>query len=80
MNVPCDLTKARNLYKEFKPRYFVHLAESITRRCTVKAPISLDCDCFATAGDRHREWVAKQSRNSRQRFVMSSHVSPSGAK
>ena len=31
-----------------------------------KAPISLDCDCFATAGDRHREWVAKQSRNGRQ--------------
>ena len=31
-----------------------------------KAPISLDCDCFATAGDRHREWIAKQSRNSRQ--------------
>ena len=24
-------------------------------------PISLDWDCFATAGDRHREWVAKQS-------------------
>ena len=32
----------------------------------LKAPISLDCDCFATAGDRHREWVAKQSRKSRQ--------------
>ena len=27
-----------------------------------KAPISLNCDCFATAGDRHREWVAKQSQ------------------
>ena len=24
-----------------------------------KAPISLDCDCFATTGDRHREWLAK---------------------
>ena len=46
----------------------------------IKAPISLDCDCFATAGDRHREWVAKQSRNSRHWFVISSHVSPSGAK
>ena len=46
----------------------------------IKAPISLDCDCFATAGDRHREWLAKQSRNSCQWFVISSHVSPSGAK
>ena len=45
-----------------------------------KAPISLVGDCFATAGDRHRERVAKQSRNSRQWFVISSHVSPSGAK
>ena len=45
-----------------------------------KALFSLDCDCFAKAGDRHREWVAKQSWNSRQRFVISSHVSPSGAK
>ena len=33
---------------------------------TVKAPISLDCDCFVTVGDRHREWVAKKSRNSSQ--------------
>ena len=24
-----------------------------------KAPISLDCDCFATTGDRHRELLAK---------------------
>ena len=26
-----------------------------------KAPISLDCDWFATAGDKHREWVVKHS-------------------
>ena len=38
----------------------------VMQEIVVKAPISLDCDCFATAGDRHREWVANKSRISRQ--------------
>ena len=52
------------------PNVFTHIIQIFTLQT-----ISLDCDCFATAGDRHREWVAKQSRNSRQWFVISSHVS-----
>ena len=34
-------------------------SEPTTRHAFAKASISLDCDCFATAGDKHREWVAK---------------------
>ena len=39
-----------------------NLVQMVTtlRQCVMtKAPISLDCDCFATTGDRHREWLAK---------------------
>ena len=44
-----------------------YLPGTVLQGCRLyKTPISLDCDCFATARDRHREWVAKQSRNSRQ--------------